>query len=371
MPSIASQLLKRRMGLKAAKAAIARGNSSIPSVIYRNMSGPSMQGNQHLVLALGGNALLKRKQDMTIGNQRQNIREGMQSLKGILNENVVTLVHGNGPQVGLLVLEGAAYEKEAGLPQMQLDVLDAETEGMIGYLLEQEIQPYVPPGRGIATVLSQILVDPKDPAFQNPTKFIGPVLTKEEAANLTVPYKQDGSYYRRVVPSPLPVKMLDNQFRAVKLLTENGCLVICAGGGGIPCVQDEKTGHIRGIEAVIDKDRAACRMALDLKADGLMILTDVPGVALDFDSDNPRWIKAVSPGILRTLGEHFPDGSMGPKIQSVIDFVEKSSGGWAAIGSLNEADKIMAGKAGTLIQYRGEGDFIEMYDVKAPASNAA
>ena len=357
---LASQLMGRRVGFETTKAIVAHGKA--PLVISRNISGPCIEGNQHLVVALGGNALLKRKQNMTIENQRQNIREGMQHLKDIFKKNAITIVHGNGPQVGLLVLEGAAYEKEAGLPQMQLDVLDAETEGMIGYLLEQEIQPHLPPDRGMATVLSQILVDPNDAAFQNPTKFIGPVLSKEEAAKLTVPYKQDGEYYRRVVPSPLPVKMLDNQLKAVKLLTEQDCLVICAGGGGIPCVQDEKTGQIQGIEAVIDKDRAACIMGLDLKADGLLILTDVRGVALDYSSDTPQWIKAVSPGMLRSSGEQFPDGSMGPKVQSVVDFVEKNPSGWAAIGSLKEADKIMAGKAGTLIQNRGGEDFIEIYD---------
>ena len=366
---LARQLLGRQVGFESTKAIVARGK--VPLVNSRYLSGPSIEGNQHLVVALGGNALLKRKENMTIENQRHNIREGMQSLKDIFKNNAVTLVHGNGPQVGLLVLEGAAYEKEKGLPQMQLDVLDAETEGMIGYLLEQEIQPYLPPDRGMATVLSQILVDPKDPAFQNPTKFIGPVLCKEEAAKLTVPYRQDGEYYRRVVPSPLPVKMLDNQLKAVKLLAEKGCLVICAGGGGIPCVQDEKTGKIQGIEAVIDKDRAACMMGLDLKADGLMILTDVQGVALDFSSDNPRWIKAISPGILRSLGQQFPDGSMGPKVESVVEFVEQNPSGWAAIGSLKEADKIMAGKAGTLIQNRGGEDFIEMYNGDKQVPEAA
>ena len=263
----------------------------------------------------------------------------------------------------MLVLEGAAYEKESGLEQMQLDVLDAETEGMIGYLLEQEIQPLLPLNRGMATILSQILVDPNDSAFQNPTKFIGPVLSKEEAEKLTVPYKSDGEYYRRVVPSPLPMKMLDNQLKAVQLLTKEGCIVICAGGGGIPCIKDPQTGRLQGIEAVIDKDRAACMMGLDLKADGLLILTDVQGVALDFQSDNPRWIKAVSPGMLTKLADQFPAGSMGPKVESVIEFVEKSNGnGWAAIGSLKEADKIMEGKAGTIIQNRDNGkDFIEFY----------
>lgn len=363
--------LARRVGLEATKALTAR--NLVPTLLARFFSGPSVEGNQHVVVALGGNALLKRKQPMTVENQRDNIREGMKSLQSILQKNSVIMVHGNGPQVGLLVLEGAEYEKQTGLEQMQLDVLDAETEGMIGYLLEQEMHSYIPPDRGMVTVLSQILVDPKDKAFQNPTKFIGPVLSKEEAQKLTVPYKPDGEHYRRVVPSPMPVKLLDNQLEAIKLLNNEGCIVICAGGGGIPCVHNAETGTLQGIEAVIDKDRAACMMGLDLEADGLLILTDVSAVALDFQSDNPQWIKAVSPGILRTLADHFPDGSMGPKVESVIDFVEKSEGrGWAAIGSLKEADKIMAGEAGTLIQDRNGEDFIEFYDsVDAPEAKAA
>jgi carbamate kinase len=372
--SFGGRSIARRVGFPTAKALVATGRptATVASLASRWYAGPSIEGNQHLVLALGGNALLKRKEPMTIDNQRMNIREGMTSLKGIFQKNAVTMVHGNGPQVGLLVLEGAAYEKESGLQQMTLDVLDAETEGMIGYLLEQEIQPYLTPDRGMATILSQILVDPKDPAFQNPTKFIGPVLTKGEAEKLSVPYKQDGEHYRRVVPSPLPVKMLDNQLKAVKVLSEQGCIVICAGGGGIPCVQDEETGLLRGIEAVIDKDRAACMVGLDLKADGLLILTDVSAVALDFQSDHPKWIKAVSPGMLKSLADHFPAGSMGPKVESVIAFVESSGGrGWAAIGSLKEADKVMAGDAGTLIQNRDGADFIEFYDDEINAMEAA
>jgi carbamate kinase len=249
---------------------------------------------QHIVVALGGNALLKRGQDMTMENQQDNISSCMASLKDIVRDYNITLVHGNGPQVGLLVLESASYEKESGLKPMHLDVLDAETEGMIGYLIEQEMQTYVGPERGIATLLSQIVVDKNDPAFQNPTKFIGPIYTEEEAAKLGLPVKRDGGHWRRVVPSPLPVRMAENQMKAVRLLTDNRCIVICAGGGGIPVVQDELTGKLKGIEAVIDKDRAACMMGVSLKANGLLILTDVPGVAKAYNTGQERWIK-VSP----------------------------------------------------------------------------
>jgi carbamate kinase len=315
---------------------------------------------QHIVVALGGNALLERGQDMTTENQQDNISSCMASLKGIVRDYKITLVHGNGPQVGLLVLESASYEKETGLKPMHLDVLDAETEGMIGYLIEQEMQTYVGPERGMATILSQIVVDKEDPAFQNPTKFIGPIYTEKQAAELDFPVKRDGDHWRRVVPSPLPVRMVENQMKAVRLLTDNNCIVICAGGGGIPVVQDEQTGKLKGVEAVIDKDRAACMMGISLEANGLLILTDVAGVAKDYNTGQERWIKVVSPDTLVACKEDFPAGSMGPKVESAIEFVKKT-GGWAAIGSLNEADKVIAGTAGTRIEERNEKDYIEFH----------
>jgi carbamate kinase len=314
----------------------------------------------HIVVALGGNALLTRGQDMTIANQRANIASGFASLKSIVENNTITLVHGNGPQVGLLVLEGAEYERQTGLEAIQLDVLDAETEGMIGYLIEQELQTYVGADRGMATILSQILVDPQDPAFANPTKFIGPIYTKGQAEKLGLPVKQDGDLWRRVVPSPLPVRMSENQMQAVQILTDNDCIVICAGGGGIPVVKDEETGRLKGIEAVIDKDRAACMMGISLGATGLLILTDVPAVATAYKTEQERWIKAVSPDKLTSISDQFPAGSMGPKVESAVEFVKKTNG-WAAIGSLNEADKIFAGNAGTRIENRIAEDFIEYY----------
>ena len=292
-------------------------------------------------------------------NQRRNIEEGMKSLKGLLDEHTVTIVHGNGPQVGLLFLETTAYQKESGLEAIKLDVLDAETEGMIGYLLEQTIQKYIPGTRGMATVLSQIIVDPSDPAFQNPTKFVGPVYSKDEADKMDGAFKPDGEYFRRVVPSPLPVKMLPSELQAVKTLTNDDCVENCAGGGGIPGVQDND-GTIRGVEAVIDKDRAACMMALDLNATGLLILTDVPAVSINFNTKDEKRIKSVSPEKLASLMSHFPGGSMGPKVEAICEYVTKS-GGRGAIGSLNEADTIMKGNAGTLIRSDLGQDHIDFY----------
>lgn len=187
-------------------------------------------------------------------------------------------------------------------------------------------------------------------------------MTQEEAEKTGLPYKADGEYFRRVVPSPLPLKMLDSEMTALKLLTDSGCVVICAGGGGIPVVQDDETGQLEGVEAVIDKDRAATMVGEALGANGLIILTDVTGVAVDFNKPDQRWIRAVSPGALESLMDEFPDGSMGPKCSSAIDFVRRT-GGWAVIGSLREALGILNQEVGTRIENRGEGsDFIEYYE---------
>lgn len=198
----------------------------------------------------------------------------------------------------------------------------------------------------------------------------GPIYTKEEADKLGLPVKADGKHFRRVVPSPLPMKMVDHQLQAVKFLTEKNCVVICAGGGGIPVLEDPETGHYKGVEAVIDKDRAAAMVGLSLGAKGLLILTDVSAVATDFGKPTQRQIKTVSPAAIKDLVHHFPDGSMGPKVESAIDFVERS-GGWAAIGSLQEADKIMAGEAGTVIVGNQSPGHIEFYeDMKFPPLGA-
>ena len=321
---------------------------------------------QHLVIALGGNALLQRGQPMTMENQQANIADAVKNLRNVLEENSITFVHGNGPQVGMLVLEDAAYH--GNISSQTLDVLDAETEGMIGYLLEQELDNMV--GKGTVTVLSQIVVDPKDPAFSKPTKFIGPVYGKEEAQSLfkLTPqpdgiywkgsndsfFKLDGGKLRRVVPSPLPQRVVE--LDAIRLLVQNDFIVICAGGGGIPVTYD---GKLKGIEAVIDKDRAATMLGMALGAHGLMILTDVPAVAIDYDTPTQKWIKSVSPQRLGELMENFPDGSMGPKVSSAIEFTK--SGGWCTIGSLKEADAMMARKSGTLVTNEHGPDHIEYY----------
>eukprot|EP00956_Cyclotella_meneghiniana_P032420 scaffold89152_cov42-Cyclotella_meneghiniana.AAC.4 len=324
---------------------------------------------QHIVIALGGNALLKRGEPLTVSNQRKNISDGIAALSPILQQHKITLVHGNGPQVGLLALQGAAYQQQQQSSSsesegMELDVLDAETEGMIGYLLEQEINHTlgdVAKQRGVVTVLSQIIVDPDDDAFDNPTKFIGPVYTKDAAMTLGKPVKPDGAqYYRRVVPSPMPVRLIDEQLTAVKLLANANVIVICAGGGGIPVII-QNNGRVTGIEAVIDKDRAACMMGKTLNAHGLMILTDVPGVAVHHGTRDERWIKSASPQQLTLLAKnHFPEGSMGPKVSSAVDFVQ-NYGGWSMIGSLKDSCRMMDNEAGTVVTNEFGPDHLEFY----------
>ena len=327
----------------------------------------SARNNQHLVIALGGNALLQRGQPTTMEHQQANIADAIQSLRTVLEENTICFVHGNGPQVGILALEDVAYHDNR--PSKTLDVLDAETEGMIGYLLEQEVDNAV--GKGTVTLLSQIVVDPNDPAFDKPTKFIGPLYSDQEAESLLqlepqsdgVYWKsKDGNFYkrdknslRRVVPSPLPQRMIE--LDAVQLLIDNGFIVICAGGGGIPVLMDN--GKLKGVEAVIDKDRAATMLGIGLGAQGLMILTDVPGVAINYKTPEEKWIKSVSPEQLQDLMDHFPDGSMGPKVASAIEFAK--SGGWCTIGSLKKAEEMINRQAGTLVTCEHGRDHIDYY----------
>jgi len=322
----------------------------------------SKNNKQHIVVALGGNALLKRGEPLTVDNQRKNIRDGISSLLGILKSNTVTFVHGNGPQVGLLALEGAAYQQQAGALPMELDVLDAETEGSIGYMLEQEIDFALGDEgrrRGVITMLSQIVVSPDDEAFNNPTKFIGPVYSLEEANKLRKPVKKDGEFYRQVVPSPQPIHLIDQQLTALKLLTKNDVIVICGGGGGIPVTLDPVSGRLNGVEAVIDKDRAACMLGKTLGADGLMILTDVEAVAVNKDTPDQKWIRSASPEAMLQLDSNFPPGSMGPKVASAVDFVQSEK--WCRIGSLNDASSMLEGKAGTKITNEYGPEHLEYY----------
>ena len=297
-----------------------------------------------IVVALGGNALLKRGEPMTHDVQRTNIQVAAQALAPLAQKHQLVLAHGNGPQVGLLALQSSAYKEVEAYP---LDVLGAQTEGMIGYMIEQELGNLLPMEVPFATILTMVEVDPDDPAFQNPTKFVGPVYEKEEADRLKGEkgwvFKQDGAKWRRVVPSPLPKRIFE--IRPVKWLLEKGTLVICAGGGGIPTMYDPtRERWLTGIEAVIDKDLASELLARQVEADLLVIATDVNGVYLDWGKPEQRMIGRITVEELKSY--KFPAGSMGPKVEAAIQFVEKT-GKRAAIGSLADIGAIVAGDAGT------------------------
>lgn len=299
-----------------------------------------------VVVALGGNALLQRGEPMTAEVQRRNTRTAAKALAPVATEHQLVLSHGNGPQVGLLALQADAYKEVEAYP---LDVLGAQTQGMIGYMIEQELGNLLPFEVPFATILTMVEVDPDDPAFQDPTKFVGPVYDKEVAEKLAADkgwsIKQDGDKWRRVVPSPLPKRIFEE--RPIKLLLEHGVVVICAGGGGIPTMYDPAHERLLiGVEAVIDKDRATALLAEEIDADLYIMATDVDGVYLDWGTPDQRRIAQATVDELSQYD--FAAGSMGPKVEAAIDFVRKS-GKRAAIGSLADIEHIVAGTAGTQI----------------------
>jgi carbamate kinase len=297
-----------------------------------------------IVIALGGNALLRRGEPLTAENQRRNTLVAATSLAPIARENALIITHGNGPQVGLLALQSAAGGSSETYP---LDVLDAETEGMIGYLIEQALDNVLPAGRRSACLLTQIEVDPADPAFQRPSKPIGPLFDEVEARRLADArgwhIARDGEHYRRVVPSPAPIRILE--LGVIQLLVDQGVIVICAGGGGIPTVR-RTDGSLVGVEAVIDKDSASSLLARQLGADAFLMLTDVDAVWTGWGEPDARAIRRISPAMVRRYP--FAAGSMGPKVEAACAFVEQT-GGIAGIGGLADAQAILAGRAGTLI----------------------
>lgn len=302
-----------------------------------------------IVIALGGNALLRRGEALTAENQRANVAAAAAALAPLAGEHELIISHGNGPQVGLLALQGAAYKPDEVFP---LDVLGAETEGMIGYMIEQELGNLLPKDRALATILTMIEVDPDDPAFADPSKFVGPVYAKAEAQRLAAQkgwsIKADGKSWRRVVASPRPKRIFE--IGPIRLLMEHGVLVICAGGGGIPTAFDED-GQLNGVEAVIDKDFASELLARDLEADLLIMATDVPAVYVDWGKPTQRAIRRATPDSI--AGYSFAAGSMGPKVAAACQFVS-ASGRKAAIGSLADLGAIIEGRAGTVIAQDGK-----------------
>lgn len=298
-----------------------------------------------VLVALGGNAILRRGQVLSVGNQQANIRRAAEQLARVALVHDLVLTHGNGPQVGLLALQAAAYSAVEAYP---LDVLGAESQGMVGYLLEQELANLLPASRVVTTLLTRVEVAADDPAFQHPTKPIGPVYTKLEAERLAASrhwqIAPDGDHFRRVVASPLPLRVLN--LEAIRCLIGCGALVIAAGGGGIPVARSGDGSALIGVEAVIDKDLCAGVLAKDLGVDCLVIATDVASVFLDWGQPAQRGLGRVTPAALAQYT--FATGSMGPKVQTACEFVT-ATGGRAVIGSLDQIEAMLDGTAGTQV----------------------
>lgn len=304
---------------------------------------PQSRRSSRAVIALGGNALLRRGEPLEAENQARAARAAAAALARVAGEHQLIVTHGNGPQVGLLALMSDAYSETAPYP---LDVLGSETEGQIGYVLELELDNAIADQDTVA-VLTRVVVDSDDPAFEAPSKFIGPVYSEEAARSLAERHgwtvKPDGDSWRRVVPSPKPQRIV--QLRAIECLVKAGFLVVCTGGGGIPVVEDTR-GRERGVEAVIDKDLASALLACDLGADALVLATDVEAVYENYGKPSQRAITSATPAELRA--HDFAAGSMGPKVEAVCRFVERT-GGRGVVGSLDQIDQLLAGRGGTQV----------------------
>ncbi|AKT50707.1 carbamate kinase [Arsenicicoccus sp. oral taxon 190] len=297
-----------------------------------------------IVVALGGNALLERGEKPDAKTQLERAKLAAKALAPLAEEHELVITHGNGPQVGVLALE-SANDPSLSEPY-PFDTLGAQTQGMIGYWLLQSLQNALP-GRQVAAMVNQTLVMAHDPAFGEPTKFVGETYTESEAKakaderGWTV--KEDTKGWRRVVASPTPQRIVET--RIIRLLLSSGAVVVCAGGGGIPVIRDDK-GKLKGVEAVVDKDLTAGRLAEALEADALFILTDVANVIDGFGTEHEEAITRATPGRLRAMD--LPAGSMGPKVEAACRFVELT-GDLAAIGRLQDVAGMLEGEAGTII----------------------
>ena len=308
-----------------------------------------------IVVALGGNAILKRGQALTMDNQRANVRIAAQALAQLAHEHELIISHGNGPQVGLLALQAASYNKDETVP---LDILGAQTEGMIGYMIEQELGNILPFEQPLASILTMVEVNADDPAFLNPTKPIGPEYNEKQANILSKKnnwkMRKEGDKWRRVVPSPIPRRIFE--IRPIRWLLEKGTIVICTGGGGIPTVYNEER-KLFGAEVVIDKDYAGALLAMELEADLYIMATDVDAIYTQWGTSQAKALQHVTYDELQDLD--FASGSMGPKVISACWFAEKT-GKTAAIGSLGNIKEIALGTKGTQIS-RGRNKVTEVF----------
>ncbi|MBC9733024.1 carbamate kinase [Nocardioides marmotae] len=314
-----------------------------------------------VIATLGGNALLQRGQKPDADVQEHNVRAAVGALAPLAEEHELVLTHGNGPQVGVLALQSASDPRLT--TPYPFDVLGAQTQGMIGYWLLQAMQNELP-NRQVAAIINQTLVEAADPAFADPTKFVGEMYTEEEAKRLASErgwaVKPDGTGWRRVVGSPRPHRVVET--RLIRMLLQSGAIVVCAGGGGVPVIRNER-GELDGVEAVVDKDLTSSVLAEALDADVLMILTDVPNVMKAFGTPEQEPVLRATPASLRALD--FAAGSMGPKVEAVCRFVELT-GGIAAIGRLEDGPAILRGEAGTIITPDGTYDGLPSQPPKDP-----
>ena len=315
------------------------------------------------VVALGGNALLPPGAALEADTQARAARAAAALLARVAGANQLVITHGNGPQVGLLALMSDAYP---ATPPYPLDVLGSETEGQIGYVLELALDNAIPEQQTVA-VLTRVVVDAGDPAFLNPSKYIGPDYCESAAHSIAQHHgwtvRPDGETWRRVVPSPEPQRIV--QLGAIERLVDDGFLVICTGGGGIPVVEEE-SGHQRGVEAVIDKDLASALLAVDLRADVLVLATDVDAVYTDYGTPGQRPVALATPAGLSSYP--YPPGSMGPKVDAACRFVERT-GGRSVIGGLGEIDRLLSGQAGT--QVRSDGPELQYRERQETNGRAA
>jgi carbamate kinase len=303
---------------------------------------------QILLIALGGNALIRKGQEGTVQEQFENLKNPIQQIAKLTSAYRIIITHGNGPQVGNLMLK---QESCNAVPKLPLEILVAQTQGQIGYMIESTLDTELmhlnnSTEHYFVSLLSYVVVDKNDSAFLNPSKPVGPVFTKEKARTLPYPTKKTAKGYRRVVASPLPVTIVEK--REIKKLIDMNFIVICCGGGGIPVIREGR--RFSGVDAVIDKDLASAKLAEEVDVDIFLIATDVHGVALNYKKKNQEFLRSLtSRQATRFLAQgHFPPGSMGPKIEAAVQFVQKT-GKRAVITSIDNIESAVEGKSGTEI----------------------